>query len=166
MPLFENPEMPDSFILLSADLTFAIWMVLHEKQALIQSTFSKTELGDQGLLPLWGTREFALHRHKFLCCLVVETSSLLVCHWWMMFRAAHLLSSLMDAGIQRSTCSLVVAAFAKESAFSLPGIPTWAGTGESDFPSTFLKSEIRERVFWISRHYDCNPLAPHAERIA
>ena len=48
----------------------------------------------------------------------------LVCHCWMMLRSTDLLTSLIDAGIQRFICFLVVAAFANASAFSLPGIPT------------------------------------------
>ena len=74
----------------------------------------------------------------------------LVCHWWMMLRSTAPFTSLIDAGIQRSICSMVVADFANASAFSLPGIPTWSGTQTS---VTFLPrsciSEIMVRVLLI-----------------
>ena len=66
-----------------------------------------------------------------------------------MLQAADLLTFLIDAGIQRSICSLVVAAFANVSAFSLPGIPTWAGTQTSViFLSLSCISEIMLRVYF------------------
>ena len=87
-----------------------------------------------------------------LWCWLRGSATHLVCHCWMMLRPTALLTSSIDAGIQRSISSLVVAAFAKASAFSLPGIPTWAGTQTS---VTFLPlsciSEIMEKVLLIFR---------------
>ena len=63
-----------------------------------------------------------------------------------------LLTSLIDAGIQRSICSLVVAAFANASAFSLPGIPTWVGTQTSvTFLPLSCSSEMMVRILLIFR---------------
>ena len=58
-----------------------------------------------------------------LWCWLRGSETHLVCHCWMMLWPTALLTSLIDAVIQRSICSLVVAAFANASAFSLPGIP-------------------------------------------
>ena len=75
-----------------------------------------------------------------LWCWLRGSETHLVCHCWMMLWPTALLTSLIDAGIQRSICSLVMAAFANASAFSLPGIPTWAGiqTSVTFLPLSYL----------------------------
>ena len=86
-----------------------------------------------------------------LQCWLRGSATHLICHCWML-RATDLLTSLIDAGIQSFICSLVVAAFGNASAFSLPGIPTWARTQTSlTFLSLSCISEIMLRVFIISR---------------
>ena len=58
-----------------------------------------------------------------------------------------LFTSFIVAGIQQSVVSLDVAAFAKASACSFPGIPTWAD--QSDIFAFFLK-------LWNSRKNSVN----------
>ena len=87
-----------------------------------------------------------------LWCWLRGSETHLVCHCWMMLWPTALLTSLIDAGIQRSICSLVVAAFANASAFSLPGIPTWAGTQTRvTFLPLSCSSEMMVRVLLIFR---------------
>ena len=139
--------MPDIFILLRAYLAF--------------SGVDSEHIFQYGVLRLKSL--FLLEAHWNL--LLVDTSfsivlwcwlrgseTHLVCYCWMMLWPTALLTSLIDAGIQRSICFLVVAAFANASAFSLPGIPTWAGTQTRvTFLPLSCSSEMMVRVLLIFR---------------
>ena len=147
--------MPDIFILLRAYLSFSVWMTFQEKQVLIQSTFPirSFEIKISFLIEAhWNLFLVDTSFSIVLWCWLRGSETHLVCHCWMMLWPTALFTFLIDAGIQRSICSLVVAAFANASAYSLPGIPTWAGTQTR---VTFLPlsciSEIMVRVLLIFR---------------